>query len=280
VNGGDVATGRSQRNPPARPQRAEPRRRKLTLAWIWTALGTLGVLGAIGGYYIPGILKSGGEIVTNRSPLDYDLILARDNDPNYVFPASSSPSSVPLGKLQGTTTNFSLWAMQHDGVLAEDQALRVVLRGRESSPVIVNGLTASIVSTQEPRSGWFNAWDGCGGVVDTRQVHIDLSRNPPSTTWYDKDGKEVGPLTLQVTSTDHEVIDIFAHTAREEVQWVLEVSYTSAGKDGLLRINDHGKPFVVTALENAVGYQYYDGLTGLERSRDLDRLAQRGEPVC
>ena len=28
--------------------------------------------------------------------------------------------------------------------------------------------------------------------------------------------------------------------------------------------------------DNAVGYQYYDGLTGLQRSPDLDRLAQRG----
>ena len=90
----------------------------------------------------------------------------------------------------------------------------------------------------------------------------------------------MSPLTLQVNSTDHEVLDIFAHTAREEVQWVLEVSYTSAGKDGVLRIDNHGKPFVVTALDNAVGYQYYDGLTGLQRSPDLDRLAQRGEPIC
>jgi hypothetical protein len=275
-----MATRRRQRSPSVRPQRGRPRNRKQTLAWIWTALGTLGVLGAIGGYYIPGILKSGGEVVTNRAPLDYDLVLARDSTPNYVFPASSDPSSVPLETLQGTTTNFSQWALRHDGVIARDQTVRVVLRGRESSPVIVNGLAARILSTKAPRPGWFNAWDGCGAAVDTREIHVDLSRNPPSTTWYDKDGNEMSPLTLQVSSTDHEVIDIFAHTAREEVQWVLEVSYTSAGKDGVLPIDNHGKPFVVTALANAVGYQYSDGPTGLERSPDLDRQAQRGETVC
>ena len=275
-----MATRRRQRSPSVRPQRGRPRNRKQTLAWIWTALGTLGVLGAIGGYYIPGILKSGGEVVTNRAPLDYDLVLARDSTPNYVFPASSKPSSVPLDRLQGTATNFSQWALRHDGVIAMDQAVRVVLRGRESSPVIVNGLAARILSTKAPRSGWFNAWDGCGAAVDTREIHVDLSRNPPSTTWYDKHGNEMGPLTLRVSSTDHEVIDIFAHTAREEVQWVLDVSYTSAGKDGVLRIDNDGKPFVVTALANAVGYQYFDGPTGLERSRDLDRQAQRGEAVC
>jgi hypothetical protein len=277
---GDMATRRRQRNPSARPQRGEPRNRKRTLAWIWTALGTLGVLGAIGGYYIPGILKTGGEVVTNRAPLDYDLVLARDATPNYVFPASLDPSSVPLDRLQGTVTNFSQWALEHGGVIAGDQAVRVVLRGRESSPVIVNGLAARILSTQQPRSGWFNAWDGCGAAVDTREIHVDLSRSPPSTTWYDENGREMRPLTLQVTSTDHEVIDVFAHTTREEVQWVLEVSYTSAGKDGVLRIDNRGKPFVVTALGNAVGYQYYDGPTGLERSPDLDRQAQRGEPMC
>ena len=252
----------------------------MTPAWIWTALGTLGVLGALGGYYVPGILKAGGEVVTNRAPLDYDLVLGRDSNPNYVFPASSDPSNVPLDRLQGTMTNFSQWAMRQDGVIAEDQAVRVVLRGREASPVIINGVAARIVSTQKPRSGWFNAWDGCGAAVETREIHIDLSQNPPSTSWYDKDGSEMSPLTLQVNSTDHEVLDVFAHTAREEVQWVLEVSYTSAGKDGVLQIDDHGKPFVVTALDNAVGYQYYDGPTGLQRSPDLDRLAQRGEPIC
>jgi hypothetical protein len=277
---GHMVTRRRQRDPSARPQRGEPKNRKVTPAWIWTALGTLGILGAIGGYYVPGILKSGGEIVTNRAPLEYDLVLGRDNDPNYVFPASSNPSIVPPDRLQGTMTNFSQWAMRNDGVIAEDQAVRVVLRGRESSPVIVNGVAARILATQKPRSGWFNAWDGCGGGVDTREIHIDLSQNPPSTSWYDKDGNEVSPLTLQVNSTDHEVLDIFAHTAREEVRWVLEVSYTSAGKDGVLRIDDHGKPFVVTALDNAVGYQHLGGPTGLERSPDLDRLAQQGEPVC
>ena len=108
------------------------------------ALGTLalGVLGAIFAYYIPGILKSGGEIVTNRAPLDYDVILGQDTDPNYVFPASVNPSSVPLDTLEGPMTDFSQWAMQHEGVIAEDQAVRVVLRGRESSPVTVNGLAA------------------------------------------------------------------------------------------------------------------------------------------
>jgi hypothetical protein len=61
---------------------------------------------------------------------------------------------------------------------------------------------------------------------------------------------------------------------------VLEVSYTSAGKDGILRIDDHGKPFVLTALGNAVGYLYAGGPAGLERDPELDRPAREGELVC
>jgi hypothetical protein len=120
----------------------------------------------------------------------------------------------------------------------------------------------------------------CGAAVDTRQVHFDLERKPPSATWYDKNGEEIDPLTLQVSATDHEVIDIYAYTFREEVEWVLEVSYTSAGKDGILRIDDHGKPFVLIALGNAVGYLYAGDPAGLEREPDLDRPAQEGELVC
>ena len=143
--------------------------------------------------------------------------------------------------------NFASWARRQGGVRAQEDAFRIVLRGREESPVIVNGLTAHVLSTRTPRSGWFNGWDGCGAAVDTRQVHFELERKPPSATWYDKNGEEIDPLTLQVSATEHEVIDVFAYTFREEVEWVLEVSYTSAGKDGILRIDDHGKPFVLTA---------------------------------
>ena len=111
-------------------------------------------------------------------------------------------------------------------------------------------------------------------------MEIDLNRKPPSTTWYNKNGEKIDPLTLQVSATDHEVIDVYAYTSRVEVEWVLEVSYTSAGKDGVLRIDDHGKPFVLTALDNAVGYLYSGGPGGLERDLELDHLAQQGELVC
>jgi hypothetical protein len=275
-----MVTRRRQRNPSARPQRRAPGKRTLNLGWLWAALGALGVLSAIGGYYVPGMLKSGGEVVTNRAPLDYDIAPGREGTPNFVFPASSAPSGVPLDILEGSPTNFASWAGRQGGVRAQEDAFRIVLRGREESPVIVNGLAARVLATRTPRSGWFNGWEGCGAAVDTRQVHIDLNRKPPSTTWYDKDGEKIDPLTLQVSVTDHEVIDVYAYTSRVEVEWVLEVSYTSAGKDGILRIDDHGKPFRLTALDNAVGYLYAGGPAGLERDPDLDRLAREGELVC
>lgn len=72
------------------------------------------MLGAIGGYYVPGILKSGGEAVTNRAPLDYDIALGRGTR-NFVFPASSAPSGVPLDILEGSPTNFASWAGRQGG---------------------------------------------------------------------------------------------------------------------------------------------------------------------
>ena len=207
----------------------------------------------------PASSKSGGEVVTNRAPLDYDISPGREGTPNFVFPASSEASGVPLDILEGSPSNFASWARRQGGVRAQEDAFRIVLRGREESPVIVNGLSARVLTTRTPPSGWFNGWDGCGAAVDTRLVEIDLNRKPPSTTWYNKNGEKIDPLTLQVSATDQEVIDVYAYTSRVEVEWVLEVSYTSAGKDGVLRIDDHGKPFVLTALDNAVGYVYSGG---------------------
>jgi hypothetical protein len=238
------------------------------------------VLSAIGGYYVPGMLKSGGEVVTNRAPLDYDISPGREGTPNFVFPPSSEASGIPLDILEGSPANFVSWARRQGGIRAQEDAFRIVLRGREESPVIINGLAGRVLATRTPHSGWFNGWDGCGAAVDTRQVDIDLNRKPPSTTWYDENGEKIDPLTLQVSATDHEVIDVYAYTSRVEVEWVLEVSYTSAGKDGILRIDDHGRPFVLTALDNAVGYMYAGGRAGLERDPELDLLARQGEPVC
>src|SRR4051794_19187428 len=53
---------------------------------LLAGLGALGVLGAIGSYYVPGILDRIGSAATGRVPLDYDLILDRTETPNYVFP--------------------------------------------------------------------------------------------------------------------------------------------------------------------------------------------------
>ena len=89
-------TRRRQPNPSAGPRRGTRGKRTVNLAWVWATLGALGVLSAIGGYYVPGILESGGEVVTNRAPLDYDVAPGREGTPNFVFPTSSEPSSVPL----------------------------------------------------------------------------------------------------------------------------------------------------------------------------------------
>ena len=46
---------------------------------------------------------------------------------------------------------FYGWQREHGGVIGQEQIFRVVLRGRDERPVIVNGITAEVVNHSQPR---------------------------------------------------------------------------------------------------------------------------------
>ncbi len=84
-----------------------------------------------------------------------------------------------------------------------------------------------------------------------------------------------------MTASDQEVIDIELISLRDEVSWVVEVSYSWQGKDGVLEINDNGKPFVLSTITNATGYEPESGAGQLVRAPHRDAGAPSGRrPNC
>jgi hypothetical protein len=242
-------------------------------------LGALGVLGAVGAYYVPGILDRLGSAATGRAALDYDLITDRTTTANYVFPDSVRPVEFPA---QAAYNGDSVdgWAQAHNGVLADEHHVRLILRGRDASIVHIDALRVRVVSRTAPRAGWYNANDGCGAGVNPRVVMVDLDNSPPVETWY-VDGEEVNKPAFTVSASEEEVFDVQAFTSRDEVSWVIEVAYSSAEDSGVLVIDNGGAPFTTTTVTRAKAYTNYDG-TGLVRTPDRDgsSLTTQDHPVC
>jgi hypothetical protein len=54
-----------------------------------------------------------------------------------------------------------------------------------------------------------------------------------------------------VSSTDPESFQVDASTARFQVDWWIEVEWSMQGRTGVLRVDDHGAPFRVSASSAA-----------------------------
>jgi hypothetical protein len=224
------------------------------LIGLIAALTALGILGAVGAYYVPGILDRLGAKVTNRVPLDFDLVLDRTETANYVFPDSLTPTTV-AGALYGEAgvPDEYQWVQAHGGVLAEEHAVRLILWGKSESVVHIEDIRVRVIKRNEPRAGWYNANEGCGGVTEPRRVDVDLDHSPPSEVWY-VDDKTVRRPAFVVTASEEEVIDFTMTTSRNEFQWVFEVLYSSAARSGVLQIDNRGRPFVTTSVAKAKAY--------------------------
>jgi len=254
---------------------------------VIAVLTSLGVLGAVGAYYVPGILDRLGAKTTNRVPLDFDLVLDRTETANYVFPASTK-REVVAAALYGENEEADeyQWVRKHGGVLAEEQVVRLILWGRDESVVHIDDIRVRIIARNKARAGWFNAYDGCGGIAVPRRIEVDLDRSPPSQVWY-VDDKKVHRPAFVVTASEEEIFDITVTTSRDEVEWVLDVLYSSAEGSGTLQVDSRGRPFITTSVANAKAYLVNDGEA--ESTSDVfvrwpafdgSKLGKDDHPVC
>ena len=263
-----------QGKPTQKSDSSEQARFGKRLRAILSSLAALGIIGAISAYYLPGILRSGGSLIIRRAPIYYSETVLPVT-PNYVFPVTFPPAKVPVPLLhkvferQGLSA-FADWAERHGGVIVAPE-VQLILRARDSSPVIISNISVQIISQAPAKGGWFDAWDGCGGVVDVRTVTVNLDKHPFAVTWSDRSSGRIKPPTLEVTDTDNEVIDVQVYTVRPEIiHWVIQISYSAADSSGIMRVDNHGVPFVVTSLRNSVAYTVDDATGRLVRTASRD----------
>ncbi|MFD9092383.1 helix-turn-helix domain-containing protein [Streptomyces collinus] len=157
------------------------------------------------------------------------------------------------------------WVQAQDAVAADAQRVALTVQGTGDDTVVIESLHVRVVDSGPPPA--WNAYlgsSGCGGGVETRSFDTDLDAGHPVIV--PKAGQRGVPY--KVSQSDPEVLYITAHARTHDVHWYVELQWSSGGRQGTIRIDDHGRPFRTSGSPGRPVYEYLLGGTKWYRVED------------
>ncbi|MFF8591583.1 helix-turn-helix domain-containing protein [Streptomyces sp. NPDC015220] len=153
------------------------------------------------------------------------------------FLVDRSPRNVPPPPTQQDAVG---WTTALGGVAADHQMVALTVQGTGAQTVVLQALHVRVVRSDAPLT-WnkYAVGVGCGGGVQTASFDVSLDLGNPL----------VNPIAGQrdfpykVSESDPEVFYVNGHTSGHDVSWYLELDWSSGGRHGTLRVDDHGRPF-------------------------------------
>ncbi|GAA3357119.1 hypothetical protein GCM10017744_026480 [Streptomyces antimycoticus] len=165
-----------------------------------------------------------------------------------------------------TEQDAPTWAAAHGAVHGGTTNVEVTVQGRASSAVVLQALHVRVVGRRTPLAWSSFAMDnGCGGALTPRafSVNLDAARPLAHPTEGNDAGKPIPAVHFpyRVSASDPEVLLVNARTAGCDCSWYLELDWSSGGRSGTLRIDDHGSPFRTSSIKGRpqYAYDYTDG---------------------
>ncbi|MFC8359818.1 helix-turn-helix domain-containing protein [Streptomyces griseorubiginosus] len=153
------------------------------------------------------------------------------------------------------------WAATQGAIHGRQTMVRISVQGRSSTAVVLEDLRVRVASRGAPVEGTSYAMEqGCGGALTPREFSVDLDKDRPiARSRPGNDGGNVIPavrMPYRVSSTDPEILLVTAETVTCDCTWYLELDWSSQGRTGTVRIDDHGKPFRTTSIKGLPRYWY------------------------
>ncbi|MFJ8186000.1 helix-turn-helix domain-containing protein [Streptomyces sp. NPDC096105] len=154
------------------------------------------------------------------------------------------------------------WVAAQGAVSSGQQYLRLTVQGTGPETVVVDGLTVRVAGKRAPL-----AWNdfamaypgvGCGGSVPTRAFTVSLDSARPAVT--PEPGNQDFPF--KVSESDPEVYYITASVSAHDVDWYLELKWSSGDRSGTLTVDDEGRPFRTSGNEGRPAYEFPIGGDG------------------
>ncbi|MFE9452024.1 helix-turn-helix domain-containing protein [Streptomyces sp. NPDC006739] len=160
------------------------------------------------------------------------------------------------------------WAAAQSAVHGHETDVRISVQGRSDTPVVLQDLRIRVVGRTHPAPG--NAYSmaqGCGSDMTPHYFAVDLDKDRPlarSVPAVDQGVRQPAVnMPYRVSVRDPEELLVKATTDGCDCRWYLELDWSSQGRTGTVRIDDHGQPFRTSAIKGLPHYWY--GSVGARR---------------
>ncbi|WP_395575399.1 helix-turn-helix domain-containing protein [Streptomyces sp. BK79] len=169
---------------------------------------------------------------------------------DHAFLVDRSPKSVLPPPAQQDSVG---WATAYGAVSANRQTVVLTVQGTGPETVVLEDLHVRVVNSMPPLD-WnqYVMGNGCGGQVDVAAFDVALDLGKPLAMPIG--GQRDFPYS--VSESDPEVFHVNAHTSGHDVSWYLELEWSSGGREGTVRVDDHGRPFRTSASKDDSYYAY------------------------
>ncbi|MFJ2155347.1 helix-turn-helix domain-containing protein [Streptomyces sp. NPDC087856] len=254
-----VATGPATRSLWSR------RRLALTAAAVCAVLAVWGTLSAVsthdtakskGGVGTGAGANTGATGGTSPSAVPAPLTWTADSqaweigcDHDYVI--DKGAKDVPPPPVQ---QDAGAWAATQHAVHGGQTNVEISVQGRSSTAVVLEALRVRVVGRTAPAPGTaYSMAQGCGGDITPRYFGVNLDAHRPLVK--PEPGSDTGRkvpvahLPYRVSATDPEVLLVKARTGTCDCRWYLELDWSSQGRTGTLRVDDHGTPFRTSSIK-------------------------------
>lgn len=153
------------------------------------------------------------------------------------------------------------WAATQEAVHGGETLVELSVQGTSETAVVLTALRVRVAGRSGPVPGNAYAMDqGCGGALTPRYFDVDLDKDRPIARAVA--GNDAGTpipavrMPYRVSVSDPEVLLVTARTAGCDCRWYLELDWSSRGRTGTVRIDDHGRPFRTSGTGGLPHYEY------------------------
>ncbi|MFF3312329.1 helix-turn-helix domain-containing protein [Streptomyces sp. NPDC002952] len=183
-----------------------------------------------------------------RLECDHDYVIAKQ------------PQQVPPPP---TPADAQAWATSLQAVHGRTTDLRISVQGRGSAAVVLEALHVRVVNRAAPAARpqiAYSMYEGCGATLVPRHFSVDLDARRPlaRSVRGNEPGRPTTPtgFPYQVSLREPEVLLVSARTLSCTCDWYLDLEWSSQGRTGTTRIDDHGRPFRTTTVKGLPHYWY------------------------
>ena len=154
------------------------------------------------------------------------------------------------------------WAATQGAVHGRQTMVQISVQGKSSTAVVLDALRVRIVGRGTPVTGTtYDMAQGCGGGLGPRYFDVNLDINRPiarAVPGADDRGDPAPAVQFpyRVSAQDPEVLLVTATTETYDCRWYLELDWSSQGRTGTVRIDDHGRPFRTSSIKGLPRYWY------------------------